>query len=109
MADYKTQGSTYDAAAYISKSVNHSRAPGTIPGLSGLRSRNVPSHGPGLTRGRPGPFFMITTIPGMTGNSSQPVDNTRLGVRITIQFYDKHNILTFASSDIFLSYSSSLP
>jgi hypothetical protein len=42
------------------------------PGASGLRSRNVPSHGPGLTRGRPGP------IPGMTGNSSQPVDNLNL-------------------------------
>jgi len=42
---------------YISKSVNHSRAPGTIPGLRGFLAEMFQVIGPGLARDQPGPYL----------------------------------------------------
>ena len=44
---------------FISKSVNHSRAPGTIPGLRGFLAEMFQVIGPGLARDQPGPYLWL--------------------------------------------------
>jgi len=54
----------------ISKSVNHSRAPGTIPGLRGFLAEMFQVIGPGLARDQPGPLSMTTALPGTSDYTS---------------------------------------